>query len=81
MPKDLEKIKKECLKTLLGMYKKANAGHIGASLSCLDILIFLFFKQMREKDEFILSKGHAAAALYTVLARSGRMPESSLDSF
>jgi transketolase len=81
MLKDLGKIKKDCLKTLLGMHKKANAGHIGASLSCLDILIYLFFSRMDPEDEFILSKGHAASALYTVLARSGRMPESNLGSF
>ncbi len=81
MAQDLNKIKKECLKTLLGMYKKANAGHIGSSLSCLDILIYLHFRQMKNKDLFILSKGHAAAALYTVLAKSGKIPASMLDSF
>lgn len=77
----LRKIKADCVKTLLGMYKKANSGHIGASLSCLDILICLFFDQMKKEDKFILSKGHAAVALYTVLAKSGRFPESDLESF
>lgn len=77
----LKNVKKECLKTLLGLYKRANAGHIGAGLSCLDILIYLFFVKMGKDDKFILSKGHAAAALYTVLAKSGRMPESALDSY
>jgi transketolase len=77
----LEAVKKDCLKTLLGLYKKANAGHIGAGLSCLDILVYLFFVKMRKDDKFILSKGHAAAALYTVLAKSGRIPESMLDSY
>ena len=77
----LRKIKADCVKTLLGMYKKANSGHIGASLSCLDILICLFFDRMKKEDKFILSKGHAAVALYTVLAKSGRFPESDLESF
>lgn len=77
----LRKIKTDCAKTLLGLYKKANAGHIGASLSCLDILVCLFFDIMKEGDKFILSKGHAAAALYTVLAKSGRIPEAELESF
>lgn len=77
----LRKIKTDCAKTLLGLYKKANAGHIGASLSCLDILVCLFFDIMKEEDKFILSKGHAAAALYTVLAKSGRIPEAELESF
>jgi transketolase len=79
--KKLQEIKKRCLKTMLGMYKKANAGHIGASLSCMDILVYLFFSKMKKEDQFILSKGHAAAALYTVLAESGRMPAAQLESF
>jgi transketolase len=77
----LEAVKKDALKTMLGLYKRANAGHIGAGLSCLDILIYLFFVKMGKNDKFILSKGHAAAALYTVLAKSGRIPESMLDSY
>lgn len=77
----LYKIKSECVKTLLGLYKKAGAGHIGASLSCLDILIYLFFHKMKKEDKFILSKGHAAAALYTVLAKAGIIPEEQLETF
>lgn len=77
----LSEIKADCIKTLLGLYKKANAGHIGASLSCLDILIVLFFDIMNENDKFILSKGHAAGALYTVLAKAGKIPQSMLGSF
>ncbi|MDR1222686.1 MAG: transketolase [Tannerella sp.] len=77
----LTKLKGLCLKTLLPMYKTANAGHIAASLSCLDILIYLFSVKMTKDDMFILSKGHAAVALYTVLAKSGRIPEEMLDTF
>jgi transketolase len=69
------------LNTLLSLHKTANAGHIGASLSCLDILIYLFCKKMEKEDKTILSKGHAAAALYTVLAKSGRLPEEMLETF
>ncbi len=79
--KKFKKIKKDCLLTLLFLYKKANAGHIGSSLSCLDILIYLYFVEMKKKDKFVLSKGHAAAALYTVLAKSGRIPEKLLRTF
>jgi transketolase len=67
--------------TLLQLYKTANAGHIGASLSCLDILVYLFCEKMGKDDKTILSKGHAAAALYTVLAKSGRLPEKMLETF
>jgi transketolase len=81
MTTDLNEIRKKCKLSLLSMYKQANAGHIGSSLSCLDILIFLYFKQLDENDKFILSKGHAAAALYVVLAESGKIDKSLLDSF
>lgn len=66
---------------MLGLYKKAKAGHIGSSLSCLDILIYLYFSRMKKNDEFILSKGHAAAALYTVLEKSGKITKEELDSY
>lgn len=78
---ELNKIKNDCLKTILGMHKKANAGHIGSSLSCLDILVYLFFQKLKSKDKFILSKGHAATTLYAVLARSGMIPAEMLETF
>jgi len=77
----LKKIKKECLLDILSMYKKANAGHIGSSLSCLDILIYLHFSVMKKEDKFILSKGHAAAGLYAVLASSGYFDKKLLETF
>jgi len=79
--RELAGIKKKCLAKILGMYKKANAGHIGASLSCLDILIYLFFHKIKSADKFILSKGHAALGLYVVLGESGRMDKAALDTF
>jgi transketolase len=79
--KELETYKKECMLNILRLYKKANAGHIGSSLSCIDILILLYVKEMRENDHFILSKGHAALALYVVLAATGKIPSASLETF
>lgn len=79
--KDLEIKKKECLINILRLYKKANAGHIASSLSCLDILIFLYFKQMGDNDHFILSKGHAALGLYVVLAALGKISPFELETF
>ena len=58
----------------------AKSGHPGGSLSCADILTYLFFKEMNidpqnpkmpSRDRFVLSKGHAAPALYSVLAHRG----------
>ncbi len=78
---DLEQQRRICALKVLELYHKAHAGHIGSSLSCLEILVDLCFRRMSQDDQLILSKGHAAAALYTTLSLSGRMPEASLDSF
>lgn len=66
---------------MFGLYKMANAGHIGSSLSCLEILVELCFHRMAKDDMIILSKGHAAGALYTTLSLSGRLPEAELETF
>jgi transketolase len=68
-------------KRFLAMYKKANAGHIGSSLSCAEILVFLKFGWMRERDTLVLSKGHAAAALYSLLAESNLLTPSEIDTY
>jgi transketolase len=68
-------------KRFLAMYKKAHAGHIGSSLSCAELLVFLKFAWMRQDDTFILSKGHAAAALYSVLAEANVLSPSQIDSY
>ncbi|MDQ1088830.1 1-deoxy-D-xylulose-5-phosphate synthase N-terminal domain-containing protein [Siphonobacter sp. SORGH_AS_1065] len=68
------------LKTL-GLYKMANAGHIGCSMSCLDLMIGTLVKQKRESETFILSKGHAAAALYICLNYLGEISDDTLQTF
>jgi transketolase len=68
-------------KRFLGMYKRAHAGHIGSSLSCAEILVFLRFAWMEDPDTFILSKGHAAAALYSLLAETGELSAEAIDSY
>ncbi len=74
-------LKRSCVLSVLEMYKTANAGHIASSLSCMDILIYLHFCRMRAGDRFVLSKGHAAAALYAVLEKSGRITSDDLATF
>lgn len=58
----------------------AHSGHPGGSLSCMDVLTYLYNKEMQidprdpknpDRDRFVLSKGHAAPALYSVLALRG----------
>jgi transketolase len=68
-------------KRFLGMYKSASAGHVGCSLSCAEILTFTQFGWMKDGDEIILSKGHAAASLYSVLAEAGKLKESEISTF
>jgi transketolase len=68
-------------KRFLKMYHVANAGHIGSSLSCAEIMTFIKFACMRAEDHLILSKGHAAASLYSVLAEGGSLSEADIATF
>jgi len=65
----------------------ASSGHPGGSLSCADALAWLYFRQMNvdpnkpddmARDRFVLSKGHAAPALYATLAERGYFPVEEL---
>lgn len=78
---DYLKLSGELRLKVLGLYKKANAGHIGCSLSCIDLLIAALINQKRPQDSFILSKGHAAAALYVSLNYLGEISDEVLDTF
>lgn len=66
---------------VLGLYHKANAGHIGCSLSCIDLMAGVLFLNKEEQDTFILSKGHAAAALYACLNTLGEISDEELATF
>jgi transketolase len=69
-----------CYAQMIQMYAKAKVGHLGSALSCLDGL-HTVFRHMQPSDRFVLSKGHAAGALYTVLAAHGFIPTEWLDTF
>jgi transketolase len=69
-----------------GVYK-AGCGHPGGSLSIADLLTYLYFEEMNvdpknpkmaDRDRFVLSKGHTAPALYSVLAHRGFFPVEDL---
>jgi transketolase len=66
---------------ILGLYHQANAGHIGCSLSCIDLMISVLFLNKTVQDTFILSKGHAAAALYACLNALGEISDEALSTF
>lgn len=74
-------------KNIIQMLAESKSGHTGGSLSAVDILTALYFYKMRyksgepnwpERDRFVLSKGHAAPALYAVLAEAGYFPKEEL---
>lgn len=65
----------------LSMYKQANAGHVGCSLSVAEMLTYVRFGWMNDTDEILLSKGHAAAALYSLLAEDGTLTEEDIATF
>lgn len=66
---------------ILGLYNQANAGHIGCSLSCIDLMIAILFLNKEKEDTFILSKGHAAAALYACLNVLGEISDEDLATY
>lgn len=72
------------------MVFRASSGHIGGSLSSMDILTELYFEQLRidpasprdpGRDRFVMSKGHCTPALYSVLSLRGYFPEKELELF
>lgn len=86
----LERIANNVRKDIIEQVNCAKSGHPGGSLSCADILTVLYFNEMninpeKPKDELrdrlVLSKGHAAAALYGVLAERGYFSKDELFNF
>ncbi len=84
---DLEKVARRLRRHIVTMIGRAGSGHPGGSLSAVEITMMLFWKILRHKpsdpqwqdrDRFILSKGHAAPLLYSVLAECGYFPVSEL---
>lgn len=77
-------------KMALEAVHSAKSGHPGGSLSVADILAYLYMKEMRidpkdpknpDRDRFVLSKGHAAPALYGALAERGFIPKADIKTF
>jgi transketolase len=86
---ELRIIAKRVRREIVTMIGEAKSGHPGGSLSCVEILIALYMDAMRhdpanpswaDRDRFILSKGHAAPALYAVMAECGYRPVSGLNT-
>jgi transketolase len=66
---------------LLKMHYERRVGHIGGNLSALDMLMVLRHRILQRDDVFVLSKGHAAGALYVTLWSAGRLTDDELCQF
>src|SRR5262252_5053028 len=84
---ELQEIAKRVRRDIVTMITAAKSGHPGGSLSAVEILVELYFNTMRidpanpkwaDRDRFILSKGHAAPVLYSVMAERG-FPDTPKD--
>ncbi len=87
---DITELKRKAIvlrRDILVMLEKAGSGHTGGSLSIVEILISLYYQRMnvdpekqdwKERDKFVLSKGHGCPALYAVLADLGFFPREKL---
>ncbi len=84
---ELEAKAKELRRTVVNMVYQAKSGHLGGSLSMVEMLVALYYRQMRvdpknpkweDRDRFVLSKGHTAPAYYAVLADKGFFDRSAL---
>lgn len=88
--KKLKALSEEIRREILTMAYQSGGCHLGCSLGIVDILIALYFKILHNnpkkpflesRDRFLLSKGHAASALYAVLAKRGFFPKSRLSAY
>jgi transketolase len=86
-PTDLKPLTKQMRIDIIRMIEAAGNGHPGGSLSIIDILTVLYWKFLKHdpkkpdwegRDRFILSKGHACPALYSVMAHRGYFPVADL---
>ena len=76
LEKKLKKIAFKIRKRIIEVACKSRSAHVGSALSCVDLLVALYFNQLqnlekknwKKRDKFILSKAHAAMGLYAVLA-------------
>lgn len=84
---ELQKTANEIRKGIVSGVHAAKAGHPGGSLSAADVFTYLYFEEMNidpkdpkkaDRDRFVLSKGHTAPGLYSVLAERGYFPKEDL---
>ena len=86
----LMEIARKCRIDIVEMVHKAGAGHPGGSLSAIDLIVGLYGTEFRfdaanpnwdDRDRFVMSKGHASPAVYSMLHHLGIITQSDIDSF
>lgn len=90
MSREAADLAREARELILGMVSKARAAHVGSSLSVVDLLAVIYselrihpedWAAWSGEDVLILSKGHAAASLYAILALKGFFPREWIDDY
>lgn len=90
---ELESRAKSLRRNIIKMITNAKSGHPGGNLSCVELMLTIYAKflkhdplwdkapNFKNRDRFVLSKGHASATLYSVLAQEGYLQEEELMTF
>ncbi len=83
---DLQEISKQIRRSIIEAANRSKSPHVGSALSCVDLLTVTYFDVLRlnpwkGRDIFILSKGHAAMALYSTLAVRGIIDKDLLEGY
>ena len=87
---ELEEMSRRCRVNIVKMTHRAAAGHPGGSLSAIDLIAALYGTQLRidpvnadwdDRDRFIMSKGHASPAVYSILYEIGYLSEDDIMGF
>ena len=87
---ELIEMARKCRVDIVEMIHKAGAGHPGGSLSAIDLIVGLYgtgfrFKteepNWKDRDRFIMSKGHASPAVYSILHNLGVLSKNDIDGF
>ncbi len=87
---EFQKKSKRVRRNIVEMVYSAKSGHPGGSLSIADILVALYFSELKinvnnpkdeNRDRVVLSKGHCSPALYSVLSEKGFIPQEDLKTF
>lgn len=87
---ELEAVAKRCRRDIVKMVHSIQAGHPGGSLSAIDLLVALYKNKLNvspdstkdnSRDRFIMSKGHASPAVYSILKEMGFLTDKDLESY